>query len=54
MHPQLREFLVRWAGIVVMSLVPVVFTAFVTTAPVLEHLSPGYAAEAGAPAEHMT
>ncbi len=54
MHAQLREFLTRFAATVLMSLVPVVFAAFVATAPVLDHLSPGYGTEAGAPSEHMT
>lgn len=54
MHEQLRSFLTRLAGVVAATLVPVVLTTFVATAPVLEHLSAGYVAEAGAPAEHMT
>lgn len=54
MHIQLREFIIRFASIVVMSVAPVIFTAFVVSAPVLEHLSPGHTDGLPAPYEHMT
>lgn len=54
MHTDLRQFLSRLVGTIVLALVPVVFTAFVSM-PLSLNRHPGEVAQAqDAPARHMT
>jgi hypothetical protein len=54
MHTDLREFLDRFVGTVVLTLVPVVLVAFMSMPLSLGH-HPGEAApDVGAPPSHMT
>ncbi len=52
MHPQLKSFLVQWLRVALVTLVPVVFTAFVSL-PLALGGHPGEARPAAA-AQHMT
>ncbi|MBN8489426.1 MAG: hypothetical protein J0M20_17080 [Burkholderiales bacterium] len=51
MHPELRLFFTRWLGTVALTLVPVVFTAFVSL-PLALNRHPGEPLTAAA--QHMT
>lgn len=54
MHTDLHDFLSRLAGTIALTLVPVVFTAFVSL-PLSLNRHPGEVATASAPvAQHMT
>lgn len=53
MQPDLRRFLARWVGTIVLTVVPVAFTAFVTM-PLSLSRHPGEAPQPNAPARHMT
>ncbi|MEY8688822.1 MAG: hypothetical protein AB9M53_02930 [Leptothrix sp. (in: b-proteobacteria)] len=54
MHPELDNFLTRLTGVVLMTLVPVIFTAFVSM-PLSLNRHPGEPAVSdGMPLQHMT
>jgi hypothetical protein len=53
MHPELRRFLSRFIGTVVLTLIPVIFIAFVSM-PISLNRHPGEPAPAGLPMRHMT
>lgn len=53
MHPELHRFVSRFIGTVVLALVPVVLTAFVSM-PLNLHRHPGEPVAPDAPARHMT
>ena len=53
MHHELRSFLSRFFGTVMLTLVPVVFTAFVSI-PVSLNRHPGEPAPNNLPIRHMT
>jgi hypothetical protein len=53
MHIELRAFLARLTGTILMALAPVVFTAFVTM-PLALNRHPGEVTQLEAPPAHMT
>jgi hypothetical protein len=53
MHADLRQFLSRFIGTIVLALAPVVFTAFVSM-PWSLNRHPGELAQVNAPPRHMT
>jgi hypothetical protein len=53
MHSDLRAFLARYIGVVLLALAPVVFTAFVSM-PLSMNRHPGETAQVDAPLRHMT
>jgi hypothetical protein len=53
MHVELHRFLARFVGTVVLALIPVVFTAFVSL-PLTLNRHPGEAASVQMPPRHMT
>jgi hypothetical protein len=53
MHPELHRFLSRFIGTVVMTLIPVIFIAFVSM-PISLNRHPGEAAATDLPFRHMT
>lgn len=53
MHPELRRFLSRFIGTVLLTLIPVIFIAFVSM-PISLNRHPGEPAPAGLPMRHMT
>lgn len=53
MHPELRCFLSRFIGTVVLTLIPVIFIAFVSM-PISLQRHPGDPAPTGLPLRHMT
>lgn len=53
MHPELRRFLFRFIGTVALTLVPVIFIAFVSM-PLNLNRHPGEPARPGLPLQHMT
>lgn len=53
MHPELRRFLSRFIGTVILTLIPVIFIAFVSM-PISLNRHPGEPAPTSLPLRHMT
>lgn len=53
MHPELRRFLARFIGTVIVTLIPVIFMAFVSM-PLSLNRHPGEAVPTDLPLRHMT
>ena len=53
MHPELHRFLSRFIGTVILTLIPVIFIAFVSM-PISLNRHPGEPAPADLPLRHMT
>lgn len=53
MHPELHRFIARFIGTVILTLLPVIFIAFVSM-PINLNRHPGEAAPVGLPLRHMT
>jgi hypothetical protein len=53
MHPELHRFLLRFIGTVILTLIPVIFIAFVSM-PISLNRHPGEPAPTDMPLRHMT
>lgn len=53
MHPELRRFLSHFIGTIVLTLIPVIFIAFVSM-PISLNRHPGEPATTNLPFRHMT
>lgn len=53
MHPELRRFLARFFGTVLMTLIPVIFVTFVSM-PISLNRHPGEPVPTDLPLRHMT